>query len=63
MVSGFMVALGAMCVGAGFVVLALGVVAQSYSDDYGAAFYALFGIGIAFIGLSWAFARMSPRTK
>jgi hypothetical protein len=63
MVSGVMVALGAIMIGIGFVILGLGIAAQAYSANYGATFYALFGIGIAFIGLSWAFARMVPRSK
>jgi hypothetical protein len=63
MISGLMVALGAVMIGIGFVVLAMGIAAQSSSVNYLAAFYALFGIGIAFIGLSWVFARMTPRLK
>jgi hypothetical protein len=63
MLSGVMVAIGAFFVGIGFVVLGLGVVATTSSPDYGAAFYALLGVGIVFMGLSWPFARMGPRIR
>ena len=63
LLSGVMVAIGAFFVGIGFVVLGLEVVATTPSADYGAAFYALLGVGIVFIGLSWPFARMGPRLR
>jgi len=63
MLSGLMVALGATSIGIGLIVLASSVVATTYSPDYLAAFYALNGVGIAFIGVSWLFARMTPRLR
>ena len=63
MLSGLMVALGGISIGLGFLVLAFSVTATSPSDDYAAAFYTLVGVGISFIGLSWLFARMTPRIR
>lgn len=65
MISGMMVGLGALCIGIGFIVMAMAVLAPSGSNTnhYLAAFYALVGVGIAFIGLSWFPARMAPRIK
>lgn len=63
MLSGVMIAIGALCIGIGFIVLGLEIVATTYSPNYEAAFYALLGVGIVFIGLSWPFARMTPRMR
>jgi len=63
MLSGLMVALGALCVGIGFVILGLGAVATTYSPNYAGAFYAMVGVGVIFLGLSWLFARMTPRMR
>ncbi len=63
MVSGLMIAVGGISIGIGFVVLGTSIFSTSGSPDYLAGFYTLVGIGIAFIGLSWLFARMSPRIK
>jgi hypothetical protein len=63
MISGLMVGLGSVFIGIGFVVLGMGAVATSDYSNYYAAFYSLFGTGVAFIGLSWVFARMTPRMR
>jgi hypothetical protein len=61
--SGFVVFAGALMIGIGFIILGLEAVATSGYDNYVGAFYACIGVGIALIGLSWAFARMAPRVK
>jgi O-antigen ligase len=66
--SGLLVGLGGVLIGIAFVVIGLEVVAQSNNPglntpNYFAAFYTLIGVGIACIGLTWPFARMTPRLK
>ncbi len=63
MVSGLMIALGGLSIGIGFVLLGFSIFATAPSPDYVGGFYSLVGVGIAFIGLSWLFARISPRSR
>ena len=68
LISGVVVAIGAIFLGSAFISLALEIQAQSNNSSanvtpYVVGVYTLIGIGIAFIGLSWPFARAGPRGK
>ena len=63
MLSGIMVGIGCVLIGVGFIVLGWYIVSSGDYTIYVGSVFGLIGVGIIFLGVSSAFARMTPRMK
>lgn len=61
--SGVMVTLGALVIGLGVILLAVSIGDTFYPASYVQGLLVCTGVGIMFIGSSWACARAAPRNR